>query len=255
LVLGLCSALLVILFQANEIALLPLYAVGVFLSFTLSQSGMVMHHLRVREPAWRQGMFINGLGALLTTIVLTIIVVTKFVHGAWAVIVLIPIMVYIFQQIHNHYADVARQLSLDTAVMPPRPKRETAIVLVSGVHKGILPALQYAKALAGENVTALYVDLDEAATAKMRRRWEEWGCGIPLVVLDSPYRSLIEPIVKYVQHVEARHKDDALTIVMPEFVPAKRWQYLLHNQTATLIKLTLRFQLGKIITSVPYKLE
>lgn len=255
LVLGLCSALLVILFQANEIALLPLYAVGVFLSFTLSQSGMVVHHVRLREPAWRRGILINGLGALLTTLVLTIIVVTKFVHGAWAVLALIPIMVYIFQQIHNHYNDVARQLSLETAVMPPRPKRETAIVLVSGVHKGILPALQYAKALANDNVTALYVDLDADATAKMRRRWEEWGCGIPLVVLDSPYRSLVEPIVKYVQHVEVRHKDDALTIVMPEFVPSRRWQYLLHNQTATLIKLTLRYQLGKIITSVPYKLE
>jgi amino acid transporter len=255
LVLGLFSALLVVGFRANEIALLPLYAVGVFLSFTLSQSGMIAHHLREREPAWRRGLLINGFGAILTLCVLLIIAVTKFTHGAWAVIVLIPFMVWAFQKVSQHYRDVARQLSLDNASIPPTPKRETAIVLVSGLHKGILPALQYARALAGENVTAVYVDLDPEATAKMRQRWEQWCCGVPLVVLDSPYRSLVEPIARYVQQVEARHKDDALTIVMPEFVPAYRWQYLLHNQTAVLIKMVLRFQLGKIITTVPYKLE
>jgi amino acid transporter len=255
LTLGFFAALLVIIFQANELLLLPLYAIGVFIGFTLSQGGMVIHHWRMREPAWRRGLLINGFGALLTFCVLIIIAVTKFTHGAWAVIVLIPLMVWAFQKIHAHYLEVARQLSLDTAIIPPPPRRETAIVLVSGLHKGILPALQYARALAGENVTAVYVDLDPEATAKMRQKWERWCCGVPLVVLDSPYRSLIEPIARYVQQVDARHKEDALTIIMPEFVPARRWQYLLHNQTAALIKLVLRFQLGKIITTVPYKLE
>jgi len=254
-ILAVSAMALLAAFQADVNKLIPLYALGVFISFTLSQTGMVIHHFRLREPNWRRGIVINGLGAVLTAIVLLIIGITKFTHGAWAVIVLIPVLVLVFEEIHRHYVEVARQLSLDTACIPNLPRRETAIVLVSGIHKGVIPALQYAKALAGENVTAVYVDLDPEATAKMRTRWEQWCCGIPLVVLDSPYRSLVEPIAKYVQQVEARHHDDALTIIIPEFVPARRWQYLLHNQTAVLIKLVLRFQLGKIITTVPYKLD
>ncbi len=254
LVLGFFSALLVVIFQANEIAMLPLYAVGVFTSFTLSQSGMVRRHLRLRQPGWRPSVVINGLGATLTGIVLIILMVTKFVHGAWMVIGAIPVLVLMFRAINLHYRRVAEQLSLSGAVMPPELRRHTAIVLVSGIHRGVLPALQYARSIAPDNVTAVYVDLDPDATAKLRSRWQEWGCEIPLVVLESPYRSLINPILRYIEEVDARYGDDVITVILPEFVPARWWEHALHNQTGLLIKTALRLH-GTVVTSVPYRLE
>ncbi len=254
LVLGFFSALLVVIFQANEIAMLPLYAVGVFTSFTLSQSGMVRRHLRLRQPGWRHSVVINGLGATLTGIVLIILMVTKFVHGAWMVIGAIPVLVLMFRAINLHYRRVAEQLSLSGAIMPPELRRHTAIVLVSGIHRGVLPALQYARSIAPDNVTAVYVDLDPDATAKLRSRWQEWGCEIPLVVLESPYRSLINPILRYIEEVDARYGDDVVTVILPEFVPARWWEHALHNQTGLLIKTALRLH-GTVVTSVPYRLE
>ncbi|RMD78128.1 MAG: amino acid permease, partial [Chloroflexi bacterium] len=227
LVLGLFSALLVVIFQANEIAMLPLYAVGVFTSFTLSQSGMVRRHLRLRQPGWARSAIINGFGATLTAIVLLILVMTKFVHGAWMVILAIPVLVMMFRGINLHYRRVAEQLSLSGAVVPPELRRHTAIVLISGIHRGVLPALQYARSIAPDNVTAVYVDLDPEATEKLRKRWQDWGCGIPLVVLESPFRSLINPIVRYIEEVETRYGDDVITVILPEFVPARWWEHLL----------------------------
>ncbi|MGB9738035.1 MAG: amino acid permease [Chloroflexus aggregans] len=254
LVLGLFSALLVIIFQANEIAMLPLYAVGVFTSFTLSQSGMVRRHLRLRQPGWTRSAIINGFGATLTSIVLVILMITKFVHGAWMVILTIPVLVMMFRGINLHYQRVAEQLSLSGAVVPPELRRHTAIVLISGIHRGVLPALQYARSIAPDNVTAVYVDLDPEATEKLRKRWQDWGCGIPLVVLESPFRSLINPIVRYIEEVETRYGDDVITVILPEFVPARWWEHLLHNQTGILIKTALRLR-GTVVTSVPYRLR
>ncbi len=254
LVLGMFSALLVVIFRANEIAMLPLYAVGVFTSFTLSQSGMVRRHLRLRQPGWRHSVIVNGFGAILTAIVLVILMVTKFVHGAWMVITAIPILVLMFRAINLHYRRVAEQLSLSGAILPPELRRHTAIVLVSGIHRGVLPALQYARSIAPDNVTAVYVDLDPDATEKLRARWRDWGCDIPLVVLESPFRSLINPIVRYIEEVETRYGDDVITVILPEFVPARWWEHLLHNQTGLLIKTTLRLR-GNVVTSVPYRLE
>ncbi|OAN47579.1 amino acid permease [Chloroflexus islandicus] len=254
LVLGMFSALLVVIFRANEIAMLPLYAVGVFTSFTLSQSGMVRRHLRLRQPGWLHSVMINGFGAILTAIVLVILMVTKFVHGAWMVITAIPILVLMFRAINLHYRRVAEQLSLSGAILPPELRRHTAIVLVSGIHRGVLPALQYARSIAPDNVTAVYVDLDPDATEKLRARWRDWGCDIPLVVLESPFRSLINPIVRYIEEVETRYGDDVITVILPEFVPARWWEHLLHNQTGLLIKTTLRLR-GNVVTSVPYRLE
>ena len=254
LILSLFAAGLVSYFQANEIAMLPLYAIGVFLSFTLSQSGMVLHHLREREAGWRYGLGINGLGAALTAVVLVVLAVTKFIHGAWVVLVLIPMLVLIFHRIHEHYVRVAEQLSLTAAVMPQPVRRLTVIVLVSGVHKGTLPALQLARSLAPDNVTAVTVSLDEKQTEKIQARWREWGCEVPLVVLESPYRSLITPLLNYIDEVDGRYRDDEVMVILPEFVPAHWWEHVLHNQTGLILRAALTFQKGKTVISVPYKL-
>jgi amino acid transporter len=253
--LGIIAGLLVVGFGAREQSLLPLYAVGVFTSFTISQVGMVQRWRRVRGEGWRRSALINGFGALATSVVLLVLAVTKFLEGAWAVLLLIPILVLVLKSIHRHYADVAEQLSLAEAPRPTPVRRHTAIVLLSGVHRGVIPALQYALSIAPDNVTAVYVDLDDAATQRIKSRWEQWGSGIPLVVLPSPYRSLLRPLLAYIDEVDARYDDDVLTIILPEFVPTKWWQYALHNQTGLQLKAALFFSRGKVVTSVPYHLK
>jgi amino acid transporter len=255
LVLSLFAASLVVFFGANEIAMLPLYAIGVFLSFTLSQGGMVQHHLREREPGWRCWLAINGLGALLTAVVLVVLAITKFTHGAWAVLVLIPLLVLVFHRIHGHYLRVAEQLSLYGAQKPTPVRRVTAVVLVSGLHRGTLPALELAKSLAPDNVTAVTVNLDPEQSEKIRARWCDWGCAVPLVVLESPFRSLLTPLLRYIDEVDSRYGDDELLIILPEFVPAHWWEALLHNQTGLILRTALLFQKGKTVISVPYRLE
>jgi amino acid transporter len=254
-VLGTIAAVLVVAFGAREQALLPLYAVGVFISFTISQVGMVMRWRRLKTPGWQRNALINGLGAAVTGVVLAVLASTKFLEGAWAVLLLIPIMVVVLRSIHTHYADVATQLSLQDAAPPTAVRRHTAIVLISGVHRGVIPALQYALSLAPDNVTAVYVDLDEAATEKIRQKWQQWGSGIPLVVLSSPYRSLVRPLLQYIDEIDALYSDDVLTIILPEFVPSKWWQHMLHNQTGLQLKAALFFSKGKVVASVPYHLE
>lgn len=253
--LGFFAALLVVAFNAREQALLPLYAVGVFISFTLSQSGMVERQLRLREPGWQRSALISGMGATVTGVVMVVLAVTKFTEGAWAVILTIPLLVVLLLSIHRHYTSVAEQLSL-AELTPPRPvRRHTAIVLISGVHRGVIPAIQYALSIAPDNVTAVYVELDPEVTERLRAKWDHWGSGVPLVVLPSPYRSLLRPLLDYIDEIEARYDDDVLTIVLPEFIPSKWWQHLLHNQTALLIKGALLFSRGKVVTSVPYHLD
>ena len=253
--LGIFSAILVIVFGAREQALLPLYAIGVFTSFTLSQFGMVQRWRRIKTPGWQRNATINSLGAAVTGLVLLVLAVTKFTEGAWAVIVLIPLLVVILRSIHGHYMAVAKQLSLADAPPPTAVRRHTAVVLISGVHRGVIPALQYALSLAPDNATAVYVDMDADATAKIKAKWEQWGCGVPLVVLESPYRSLVRPLMQYIDEMDALYDDDVLTIILPEFIPSKWWQHLLHNQTALLIKGALLFSRGKVVTSVPYHLD
>ncbi len=255
LVLGLLAALLIVIFDAREQAMLPLYAIGVFISFTLSQGGMVRHWLRTHEPGWQRSVVINGIGATLTAIVFMVIIATRFTRGAWAVLVAIPLIVLLFRAIHQHYVGVARQLSLTQARPIGAVRRHTALVLVSGIHRGVIPALEYAQSLAPDNTTALYVDLDPEETLKMRAKWAQWASAIPLVVLASPYRSLVRPILNYVDELDKLYDDDVLSVILPEFIPSKWWQHLLHNQTALLIKAALLFRKGIIVTSVPYHLE
>jgi amino acid transporter len=248
------SIFLLVMFQGSTHALIPLYAVGVFLSFTLSQAGMVRHWLKLRDAHPKpHHIILNGLGALTTGIVTVVIAVSKFTHGAWMVIVLIPALVWGFRQMHRHYETLRRQLSLK-GYAPPKLGRHPVVVLVGGIHRGVVAALNYAKAIS-PNVTAVTVDLDPTATSRLRLQWQEWAPDVPLVVLDSPYRSVLMPVLNYISQMEKQQDGAYMTIILPEFVPARWWQHLLHNQTALLIKGALLFRRGKVAISIPYHLE
>jgi len=251
--LAVLASLLLVLFRGETHALIPLYAVGVFISFTLSQGSMVRHHLRVREVNWELHALINGTGALTTAIVLTVIAGTKFIHGAWMVVVMIPILVGMFQAIHGHYRRVAEQLRLRHFDLPDK-MTHTVLLLVSDVHMGILNALNYARAISSE-VEAVYVGLDEEATKRMQVRWGLWSGGVPLVILDSPYRSIVRPLIEYVDKVQVERRVDFVTLILPQFVPARWWEHLLHNQTALRIKANLLFRRGTVVIDVPFHLE
>jgi hypothetical protein len=255
LILALVSALLLVAFQGDTHALIPLYAVGVFISFTLSQSSMVRYWIRHRAPGWPWRAALNGVGAVATGIVMLIIATTKFTHGAWIVIALIPVQIAVFLAIHRHYGEVARQLSMGDVPSPPRPPAlHTVLVLVGDVHRGMMAALEYAQALS-RSARAVYVELDPEATRRLEDRWGKYGSGIPLVVLRSPYRSVVGALLEYLDHLQEMAPNHVITIVLPEFVPARWWQHLLHNQTALLVKGALLFRKGVVVTSVPYHLE
>ena len=249
------AILLIVAFAGDTHALLPLYAVGVFLSFTLSQSGMVMRWLRLREPGWRWRIAISGVGAVVTAIVLLTLAVTKFVEGAWIVVVIIPLLVAVFLAMHRHYAQVAEDLSLEG--LDGLPKfRHTVLVLIGDVHRGVVRAVQYANTLApNAAVRAVYVETDPARTSRLEEKWAKCGFGVPLVVLASPYRSLLGPLLDYIDHIHARGDDQMVTIVLPEFLPRRWWQHFLHNQTALLVKGALLYRKNTVVTDVPYLLR
>ncbi|HEY2963983.1 MAG TPA: APC family permease, partial [Pyrinomonadaceae bacterium] len=254
-ILAVFSGILVVAFGGDTSRLIPLYAVGVFLSFTLSQLGMVRRWNRTREPRWKKSIVVNAVGAVATFIVLCVFIATKFIHGAWIVVVVIPLLVIFFRAIHQHYIDVAKQLSMD-GLEPIHSIKHRVVVPISGLHRGVLGALEYAKSISRDNnVTAVYVDFEEEATAKLREKWERWGAGVKLVVLPSPYRELTRPLLKYIKRLERQQRDDVITVVLPEFIPAKWWQHILHNQSSLLLKGALLFRQGVIVTSVPYHLK
>ncbi|MDQ1558043.1 MAG: hypothetical protein QOD32_1103 [Pyrinomonadaceae bacterium] len=286
-ILAVFSSLLVAAFGGDTSRLIPLYAVGVFLSFTLSQTGMVRHWLKERDEVrakqtktvgapeaeegeihrsyfvtdevtspsnWKKSIVINGIGAFATFVVLCVFVVTKFIHGAWIVVVIIPLLVLMFRSIHVHYAGVAQQLSTE-GLGQLHEIRNTVLVPVCGIHRGVINALQYATSIAPGGVRAVYVDFDEEATARLRRKWEQWGSGVELVVLPSPYRELTRPLLRYIDRLRRKGDDNFVTVVLPEFVPARWWQQLLHNQSSLLLKGSLLFKKGVIVTSVPYHLK
>ena len=254
LILGVLAIFLIILFHGSTHALIPLYAVGVFLSFTLSQTGMVRHWRKERPAGWRRGMVINSIGALATALVLLVITMTKFTHGAWIVLVLLPALTFVFRKIRFHYGAVAAQLTLREFRPLPTLRTHTVVLPISGLHRQIIPALQYARLLS-EDVRVVYVGQNPEMTASLRAAWEKWGDGIALVVLESPYRSIVQPLVQYIEHVRRVDPEHIVTVVLPEFVPAQWWQHILHNQTALQIKGALLFQRGVVVTSVPYHLR
>jgi amino acid transporter len=251
--LSLFAGALLIVFGGDTHALIPLYMIGVFVSFTLSQAGMVIRWRRLRGPGWKTSALVNGFGAVVTGIVLLVVAVTKTHEGAWIILLLIPLHVMFFRLTKQHYERVANQLSMD-GWQPEALVHNTVIVPISGAQRAVVRALAYARTLSAD-VRAVYVSLSAETTAELKRDWERWGQGVPLVVLDSPYRSLMEPLLEYIEEVDRKRPDDYITVVLPEFIPARWWHHLFHNQSALLIKGALLFKPNTIVTSVPFHLS
>lgn len=272
LTLSVLASILIIVFKASVTLLIPLYAIGVFLSFTLSQFGMAhrwwkIGHLKAGqvieergstlryESGWRQKMVVNGFGSFCTAVVMLVFAITKFRDGAYVVLILMPILVVLFSGIHRHYRNIADHLSLDRYGAPPRLSRHRVIMPISGVHRGSLEALKYARSLSND-VTAVHVSIDPVESEKVRRKWETWGEGVRLVILDSPYRLLVEPLLEYIQEIaDLRQPNETITIVVPQFVPKHWYENLLHTQTAFWLRMALLFQEGIVVTDVPYQIE
>ncbi len=268
--LAVIASILIIIFQASVTRLIPLYAIGVFLSFTLSQTGMARRwwkigHLKegvvIVEPGstlkyekgWRFRMVINGFGAICTAVVMVVFAVTKFAEGAWVVLILTPVLVTIFFSIHHHYKGLAKKLSLDNfGVIPPHTIRHRVIMPVSGVHQGTLAALRYVRMLSND-VTAVHVSIEPAESEKVRQKWEKWGEGVRLVMLNSPYRLFLEPLLGYIADIaRQRQPGETITIVVPEFVSNNRLTAALHTNTAELLRSQLKRQRDIVIINVPY---
>lgn len=252
--LGLFACGLIVAFRGDTHALIPLYAVGVFLSFTLSQSGMVKHWLAKRGRHWRKRLTINGLGAVTTGLATLIIASTKFIHGAWIVIGLIPLIILWFRSVHAHYVAVEQQIRLTRDHRPPQPRRNTVVIPISSVNRGVLRALDYARSHSTD-VRAVLVDIDKEDTALTEIKWAQWGCGVHLVVLPSPYRSVLRSLLDYIEELLQKDPNSWVTVVIPEILPARWWQNILHNQRALMLKAALLFKERVILTDVPFHLE
>jgi hypothetical protein len=252
------SSVLILVFRADVHRLIPLYAVGVFVSFTLSQAGMVVHTRRLRRKGWRLSAAISAVGAVTTAVVTAVVATAKFREGAFIVVILIPALVWLFGRIRHHYRVLAAQLRLPAAepAEPAEPSamRNTVIVLVPSIHRGVLPALEYAKSLSPD-CRAVHVETDQSDTPLIEERWEKWGMGIPLVVLESPYRSVLQPLLQYLEEVKKDRVRHMVTVVIPEFVPAKWWHGILHNQTGLMLKYALLFKRDIVVTNIRYYLE
>jgi amino acid transporter len=258
------AAFLIIIFNASVTALVPLWAVGVFLSFTLSQLGMSRHWWRIgfhkdeklkgqanEGSQWK--IIINGIGALCTAVVTLIFAVTKFTDGAWIIVLLLPTVVYVFFAIHRHYQSLAKDLSLDTYGEPSLPARHRVIIPVAGIHRGTLEALQYASSLS-DDITVVHILLDPEQKAIVENKWRWWGKGVRLVIIESPYRTFLEPFLGYVDELcSAAQPNERLTIVVPQFNPRHWWHNILHTQTAFWLRFALLSKKGIVITEVPYQ--
>jgi amino acid transporter len=250
--LGLIAAVIVWLFRGQTNALIPLYAVGVFVCFTLSQAGMVVHWWRSREPGWKWKAALNGIGALATGIVSLLQVATKFIEGAWIVVLIIPFIILLLRKIHRHYVQFASEIEFK-GQSPMIPLHHTVVVPVNGITKATAGALVYASAISDE-VVAAYIEVDQRITEKMKADWEDWDIGIPLVVIPSPYRSVLRPLVEYVESLRMVLPGELVTVVVPEIVPKKWWEHLLHNKTAFYIRTAFLFKPNVVVTTVPFLL-
>ena len=252
-ILGVFSCLLIVLFNGDTHALIPLYAVGVFLSFTISQAGMVKRWLVKKGPHWEKKLLVNGIGAVTTAIATLIIASTKFAHGAWIVIVLIPLLITFFRAIRSHYKAVSEQVALSRGHRPPMPRRNIVVLPIGGVNRAVIRAVDYARSRAGD-IRAVLVDVDPEETARVEIQWAQWGCGVPLTVLPSPYRSVLSSLLDYLEQVLQKDQECWVTVVIPEILPARWWQNILHNQRAFMLKGALLFKDRVILTDVPYHL-
>jgi amino acid transporter len=252
-ILGVFSCLLIVLFRGDTHALIPLYAVGVFLSFTIAQAGMVKRWLVKKGPHWEKKLLVNGIGAVTTALATLIIASTKFTHGAWIVIVLIPLIIMMFRAIRSHYKAVAEQVALSRGHRPPLPRRNIVVLPIGGVNRAVIRAVDYARSRSGD-IRAVLVDVDPEETARVEIQWAQWGCGVPMTVLPSPYRSVLSSLLEYIEQVLQKDQECWVTVVIPEILPARWWQNILHNQRALMLKGALLFKDRVILTDVPYHL-
>ncbi len=270
--LAILAGVLILVFNASVTRLIPLYAIGVFLSFTLSQFGMARRWKKIGalkegvelkergstlkyEGGWQVKMFINGIGAILTGIVMLVFTITKFAEGAWVVLIIIPLMVVLFSNIHRHYKNLAGALSLENVGTPSHVHRQRVILPIGGVHRGTLAALRYARTLS-DDITAVHVSIDLEETARIQQKWETWGDGHRLVILDSPFRTFMEPLLEYIDEIDAlKQPKEVITIVVPEFVPRHWWSNMLHTKTASTLRDALHFRKDIVITNVPYQVD
>lgn len=254
--LGIISALLVVIFKGETHYLIPLYAVGVFVSFTLSQSGMLIRWIRGKEKGWLRKAFVNGMGALVTLATAIVLGITKFTSGAWIVFIVVPIIVYFMLIINRHYSEVARQLKLPLNEKPKEinfeEQKRYAIVPIDTLNKSFLKALNYARTIS-DNIIVFHVSVDDEATEKLLRKWDEYDVGIPIVVKKSPYRSIVGPLLRFIESEEySAGPKDTVTVVLPQFVVTKWWGNILHNQTSLIIRTMLLRRRNIAIVTVPY---
>ena len=253
--LAVVAGALLVAFGGLTNALIPLYAVGVFTSFTLSQAGMVRHHLRLREPAWKRGVAVNAVGSVATLVVVTIVASTKFTDGAWIPLVVVPIIVALFVSIKRHYVRVSTALALTPDQVRPEAFNHTVVVLVGRVHRGVIKALNYAKSMRPQHLTAVFVASGEEEADEMHRQWATFKLDFPLEIIHSPYRELVDPVEAYLDELDERWDSDTVTVLIPEFVVDHWYTNLLHNQSALALKLALLDRPGTVVTSVPYHLR
>jgi hypothetical protein len=252
--LAVLSMVLLVVFNGSVDQLIPLYAVGVFASFTLSQAGMVVHWRRLREAHWQRSALINGLGAVATALVTLVIAFTKFAEGAWLVILLIPLLIGMFYAIHQHYVRLERARKPETPLLPEDVVVFTVVPVVD-LGTPARQALAFARAIACDDahVVAVHIADDLAAAEKLKQQWEEWQPGVQLIVIESPFRSLTGPLLAYIDALKDSNPRDTITVILPEYVPSSWWEHLLHNQTALRLKAALLFHHpGVVVADVPY---
>jgi amino acid transporter len=251
-VLSLVAMLLVWLFHGDTSALIPLYAIGVFVCFSLSQAGMVVHWRRLRDAGWARRAWLNGLGAAATAVVAVIQVLTKFTHGAWIVVLIIPLIILLLRAIHRHYAHFAEEVQF-RGQSPLMFLHHTVLVPVNRITQATSAALVYATAIS-DDVRAIYIETTPGDAAAMRADWESWEIGVPLDVVPSPYRSVLKPLVRYVDDLTASGATDLVSIVVPEIVPRRWWEHLLHNKTALFIRTAFLLRPNVIVIAVPFRI-
>jgi amino acid transporter len=253
-ILGIFACFLLFLFNGDTHSLIPLYAVGVFISFTLSQGGMVRRWVTKKGPHWRKKLIVNGIGAVTTGIATVILASTKFTQGAWIVFLLIFILILMFRSIRSHYKAVSEQVALTRDHRPPLPRRNIVVIPINGVNQAVIRAVDYARSRPGE-IRAVMVDMDTESTARIQIQWAQWGCGVNLIVVPSPYRSVLGSLLEYIEKILEKEPDIWVTVVIPEILPAHWWQGILHNQRALLLKTALLFKERVILTDVPFHLK
>jgi amino acid transporter len=252
--LGVLSSLLLIMFKGKTDLLIPLYAIGVFLSFTLSQSGLVLKWVRERSPGWKWKTLLNGFGAIVTALVVLVFSVTKFMEGAWIVILITPVLLWFITSIYKHYAEIADELRIN--LDEPLPQKESLIIVpIAGIHRVVAETISYAKTLT-PNVLAFYVAFSDEDEQKMEEKWGKWNPGVRLVVFKSRYRTLLKPLTEFIERIDAHVEEkQSILVILPQFVPRKRWHRFLHNQSAHRIRKKLQANRDIVVAIAPYHLQ